>query len=225
MKNVLFLVSLLFSLSTSAQIVTKDDFDRCDKSYLVMDGDAVDIVESALKLKSIYELDKNNAITRTTIVDSVGKTKSQIYVEANNWFVHSFNDGESVIQLNDKDAGVIIAKGFIKNVTQHVSFTSSANVHAWVIIRVDIKDDRFRITTTIQEYILDMGTGALGAMNGDTSTRRVTWLPVDCFPYNGNKYKKTTSKAFVNCCIWSDIVANKMVEAVTNGITGTESEW
>lgn len=225
MKKVLFLTVLLFSLSMKAQIVTEEDFGRCDKSFIVMDGKKIDYIESALKLKSIYELDKNNAITRTTIVDSVGKTKSQIYVEANNWFVHSFTDGESVIQLNDKDAGVIIAKGFIKNVAQHVSFATSADVHAWIIMRVDLKDDKFRITTTIQEYTMDMGSGVIGAMNGDVSTRRVKWLPVDCFPYNSSKYKKTTSKAFVNSCIWSDIVANKMIEAINNGITGTEEEW
>lgn len=80
--------------------------------------------------------------------------------------------------------------------------------------------------TTVQEYDMDMGTGVLGAMGGTSDqTTHVTWAPKDCFPFSGKKYKKTTSKAFVNCHIWSQVVINKLTEAVLNGITGTEEEW
>lgn len=231
MKKIILAAIMLLSLSTTqAQVVNSDDLNGYNGEELVLNDDGIDYIESAIKIMDMYGLDKNNAITRTTIVNASAKMKEQIYIEVNNWFIHSFNSGKSVIQLNEKEAGAVIAKGFIPNVAQHVSFTSSADIHAWVIIRVDIKDFRFKITTTIQEYEMEMGTGIIGAMNTglngtpDTKTR-MTWQPKDCFPFVGKRYKKTTSKAFVNCHIWSQIVTNKLSESVLNGITGTENDW
>lgn len=227
MKKTLFTIVLLsVSFTLYSQVVTPDDFKNYNLSKFDSNGDSkADYIESALTIKDIYGLDKNNSITRFSIVDAPKKTKEKIYLDVNSWFIHSFNNGNSVIQLNDKDAGVIIGKGYVENVAEHTSFTSNAFVHAYVIVRVDIKDEKLKITTTIQEYVLDMGTGILGAMNGDISTRRVQWLPKDCFPFNSKNYKKTTSKAFVNCHIWSLVIADKLAEAVLNGITGTEEEW
>jgi hypothetical protein len=213
-------------ISVNSQIITEKDFKDYNINQFDSDGNGkADYIEAALTIKEWYGLDKNNAISRTVITDSIPRTKDQLYIEVNNWFIHSFNSGKSVIQLNDKDAGVIIGKGFVSNVASHTSFTSNAAVHAWVIIRVDIKDYKMRIATTIQEYELDMGTGVLGALGGNTSTTKHQWLPVDCFPFNSKNYKKTTSKAFVNCHIYSLVIADKLIEAVTNGIVGNEDEW
>jgi hypothetical protein len=221
-----FIIVMTMTIGANAQIVTADDFKTYNINQFDSNGDGkADYVEAALTIKDLYGLDKNNAISRSLIIDSIPKTKEQIYIEVNNWFVHSFNSGKSVIQMNDKDAGVIIGKGFVSNVATHTSFTSNANVHAWIIIRVDIRESRMRITTTVQTYELDMGSGVLGAFGGNTSTTRVEWLPVDCFPYNAKNYKKTTSKAFVNCHIYSLVLADKLSEAVLHGITGTESDW
>lgn len=232
MKKIILAVVALISLNVAqAQVVTIDDFINYRGEELVVDeSEGIEYTESALKIKDMYGLDKNDAITRTTIVEATSKTANQIYVEVNNWFIHSFNSGKSVIQLNDKESGVIIGKGYLNNVAKHISFTSSADIHAWVIIRVDIKQGKFRVMTTVQEYEMEMGTGVIGAMNTglngtpDTKSRQ-TWLPKDCFPFSGKKYKKTTSKAFVNCHIWSQIVTDKLAEAVLNGMTGTENEW
>ncbi|MFR2069327.1 MAG: DUF4468 domain-containing protein [Bacteroides nordii] len=225
-KTILALLMLSFLTNVYSQAVTEEDFKNYNGNELVLDEEGdIDYVKSALNIKDLYGLDKNNAITRTTIIDAPGKNKDQVYVEVNNWFVHSFNSGKSVIQLNDKEAGVVIGKGFINNVAKHTSFASNANIHAWIIIRIDIKDDKFRVMTTIQSYEMEVGTGVLGAIGGDTSTTRDTWQPEQCFPFDGKRYKKTTSKAFVNCHIWSQIIINKLIEGVVNGITGTEGDW
>jgi hypothetical protein len=228
MKKISLTMTIMFLIAVNleAQIITKEDFDNYNINLFDSDGDGkAKYEEAALTIKEIYGLDKNDAITRTTIVDSIPKTKDEIYVEVNNWFVHSFNSGKSAIQLNDKEAGVIIGKGFVSNVASHSSFTSNSKVHAWIIIRVDIKENKMRLTTTIQEYELDMGTGVLGVIAGDVSKHRIVWVPIQCFPYDGKNYKKTTSKAFVNCHIWSLLIADKLIDAVVNGITGSENEW
>lgn len=225
-KTILALLMLSFLTNVYSQTVTDEDFKNYEGDELVIDQwEDIDYVKSALKIKELYGLDKNNAITRTTIIDAPGKTKEQVYIEVNNWFIHTFNSGKSVIQLNDREAGIVIGKGFISNVAKHLSFTSNANIHAWIIIRVDIKDNKFRVMTTIHSYEMEVGTGVLGAIGGETSNRIERWQPEECFPFDGKRYKKTTSKAFVNCHIWSQIIINKLIEGVVNGITGTEEDW
>lgn len=48
------------------------------------------------------------------IIQAPSLSKDQIYIQTNSWFVHTFNSGKSVIQLNEKDAGTILAKGYLK---------------------------------------------------------------------------------------------------------------
>lgn len=154
MKKVIMLFAIVFSFTVaSAQIITEQDFAAIDMSQFDTNGDGkIKDDEAALAIKDFYGLDKNNSITRVTVIDSIPKTKDQIYVAVNDWFVRSFNDGKSVIQLNDKELGTIIGKGHISNMGNTMSFASSADISADVIIRVDMKDGRMRITTSIQKY-------------------------------------------------------------------------
>lgn len=229
MRKVLFLFALLFTASVaSAQIITEQDLAAIDMSAFDTDGNGkVKDDEAALAIKDLYGLDKNNSITRATIVDSIPKNKEQIYIAVNDWFARSFNDGKSVIQLNDKDAGAIIGKGHISNMGSTVSFASNADISADVIIRVDIKDGRMRITTSIQKYEMEKGNGILGALAGGPAAYQKThqeFIPSECFPFT-KKQKKEGAKAFVKAHVYSVIVINKLKEAVLNGLTGGEDDW
>ena len=46
----------------------------------------------------------------------------------NYWFTATFNDANSVIKLNDKESGVIIASGYIADIAGHAGGTNSYNV-------------------------------------------------------------------------------------------------
>lgn len=207
---------LLFPYITYSQIVTKSEIEA-------VVGDNTDFVQTALNVRDKYGLDKNNAITKTHVIDVPGKTKEQIFVEANNWFVHSFVNSKSVIDFNEKEEGVIIAKGYIPNVASHYSLGGNSEISAWVIIRLDIKDYKFRIMTTIQKYDMEVIT-MVTAMVSDKPVP-VEQLPSECFPFKGKIFKKTFSKAFVYSHVWSLIIIDKLSEAVLNGITGTEDDW
>lgn len=228
MKRIILILSaFLLPFLATAQIVNSEDFENFSGEGIVLEKNGkIDFIESALSIKELYGLDKSNSISRTTIIEAEGLSREKIYIEVNNWFVHSFNSGKSVIQLNDKDAGVVIGKGYISNVSNHTSMTTNSIVNAWVIIRIDIREDKFRVMTTIQEYEIEMGQGVIGAMSSTgNQMQTLKWLPQDCFPFDSKKYKKTTAKAFVKCHIWSQIIIDKLTEAVLYGITGTEDEW
>lgn len=229
MKKVIMLFAIVFSFTVaSAQIITEQDFAAIDMSQFDTNGDGkIKDDEAALAIKDFYGLDKNNSITRVTVIDSIPKTKDQIYVAVNDWFVRSFNDGKSVIQLNDKELGTIIGKGHISNMGNTMSFASSADISADVIIRVDMKDGRMRITTSIQKYEMEKGTGVLGALTGGPAAYQKVhqeFIPSECFPFT-KKQKKEGSKAFVKSHIYSLIVTNKLRDAVLNGLTGGEEDW
>lgn len=92
-----------------------------------------------------------------------------------------------------------------------------------------------RITTTIQEYEMEKGTGTgmaiLGALAGSPATRAqmaqtttVKFIPSECFPFT-TKQKKEGAKGFVKGHVYSVIVINKLKEAVLNGLTGGEDDW
>lgn len=229
MRKTLLLFAFVFSLTlANAQIITEQDFAAIDMSQFDTNGDGkVKDDEAAIAIKELYGLDKNNSITRVTVIDSIPKTKEQIYVSVNDWFARSFNDGKSVIQLNDKDAGCIIGKGHISNMGSTMSFASNANISADVIIRVDMKDGRMRITTSIQKYEMEKGTGVLGALAGGPAAYQKVhqeFIPSECFPFT-KKQKKEGAKAFVKAHLYSLIVINKLSDAVLNGLTGGDDDW
>lgn len=232
MRKIFFLLAVLLGATcASAQIITEQDFAAIDMSQFDSNGDGkVKDDEAALAIKDLYGLDKNNGITRVVVIDSIPKTKDQIYVAVNDWFVRSFNNGKSVIQLNDKDAGCIIGKGYISNMGSTQSFFTNSNISAYVIIRTDIKDGRMRITTTIQEYEIEKGTGTgvqvLGALAGarvNNTTTTVKHIPSECFPFT-TKQKKEGAKGFVKGHIYSLICINKLRESVLNGLAG-DDDW
>ncbi len=83
-----------------------------------------------------YKVFTEDQLTRTEVISTQGK-QDDLYVRANNWFVESFTDAESVIQFSDKESGSVSGK--YVDVTQYYNFRS--------VIMVDIKDDKVRITS------------------------------------------------------------------------------
>lgn len=80
------------------------------------------------------------------------QTKAQLYVLLNYWFTATFNDANSVIKLNDKELGTIIAQGYVANIAQHAGGSNAYNVSIKPIIKCDIKDGKVRVTYTVPFY-------------------------------------------------------------------------
>ena len=49
-------------------------------------------------------------LTYSEIIELPNITQDELYIKANSWFVDNFNDAESVIQFQDKEAGKLMGK-------------------------------------------------------------------------------------------------------------------
>lgn len=228
MKRIIFSILVGFmTMSASAQLMRSEELEKYAKEkYGDKWGDAAENLSSQLTL------DKNKSLTYTQVIDCGEQTKEQLYITLNHWFVESFNDANSVIQLNDKDAGVIIGKGYLADIAGHLGGMNAYNVSIHPIIKVDIKDKKIRVTYTVQCYDVEksVGGGVMSAFsNGSTKPTLSSekWTLDTCYPFaqkDAHKAKKTSSKALVMAHAYSNVIMDKIEEAVKNGLVGNESD-
>lgn len=80
---------------------------------------------------------------RVIRVDTVGK--SMIFIAINDWFATNYNSANDVIQMTDKDAGIIIGKG---SMNYYYGRMSSYNGNIKYTIKVYVKDNRYKVILT-----------------------------------------------------------------------------
>lgn len=234
MRTLLLTLTVLVSgLFVNAQITSYDEFKKTSEDIIIYKNkkrDKIDFEKTAIALSSLYPLDKHNGISRAIIYTLPGKSKNEIFLEVNNWFIHYFGTGRSDILLNDKEEGCIIGRGYVDELGTTVGFSNKSEAAAWVVIRADIKDEKMRVIATIQSYevIKTLGTGLmiLGALTGvyaDPTPRLVEYVPSECFPYT-NEEKGTGSKALTLAHCWIANMFDLLYEAVKTGVTGLEND-
>lgn len=226
MRKILLLLFTILSVSNiNAQILRADELEKYAKEKY---GEKW--MDAATNLGSQLTLDKNNAITYVQVIPADGKTKEQLYVLLNYWFTATFNDANSVIKLNDKELGTIIAQGYVADIAQHAGGTSTYKVSIKPVIKCDIKDGKIRVTYSIPYYdvVRLIGGGWLGALGGSKTppTRSdENWTLDSCYPFaKKDAHKKTSCKALVMAHAYSNVVMDKIEECIKNGLSGNEGE-
>ena len=223
MKKIILclLTCFAFVICANAQILRAEELEHYTK-----EKDGKKWVKTAENLSKTLSLDKNNALTYTQIIEAPNKTKEQLYILLNYWYCATFNSGKAVIQLNDKDAGVIIGKGFIEEIASHTGVMNQYKVNLEPVIKTDIKDGKIRITYTVPFYTVVKITGG-GFMGDQTTAIRVDekWSLDKCYPFVKNdSHKLTSSKSLVMAHAYSNVVMDKIEEVVKNGLVGNETE-
>ena len=235
MKKFLFCLTLMTVavLSVNAQIMRAEELEEYAEN--LYGNKWVDIAAN-LKTESTLTLDKNNALTYVQVVEAPGRTALQLYTTLNYWFTSTFNDANSTIKLNDKEAGCIIAQGSVEGIATHTGGSNKYNVSIRPVIRVDIKEGKCRVTYSIQAYnVLKVaGGGILGqinqGLNGVNQTKEIyeTW-PLDMtYPFaekDAYKAKKTSSKSIVMTYCYSQVKLDKIEEAIKNGMVNEDDNW
>lgn len=106
--------------------------------------------------------EKTGKITYTEVVNlDDSSSKKDVYFRTNKWFVETFTSSKHVIQMQDKDEGIIIGKGKFRVYT--TAFKAySGNIR--FTFTVYSKDNRYKYIVTDVHY--DTG-GTTAVSNGD----------------------------------------------------------
>lgn len=226
MKKI-YITGILFlcTIVANAQLMRVEELEEYAKEKY---GDSW--TDAASKLGQELSLDKNRSLTYTQVIECGEKNKEQIYVAMNYWFTATFNDANSVIKMNDKEIGCIIAEGYLPNIATHTGGMATYQISVRPIIKVDIKDKKIRVTYTVQGYeaVEVVGGGFwAAAAGGNTQKTRIesTWAIETCYPFaERDRHKKTSSKALIMTHAYSNVLMDKIEEAVKNGLIGNENE-
>tara|TARA_B100000401_G_scaffold396766_1_gene306477 strand:+ start:220 stop:768 length:549 start_codon:yes stop_codon:yes gene_type:complete len=85
--------------------------------------------------------EKTGKVSFENIIKVDDVSKSDLYLRANEWFAKTFNSANSVIQMQDKEAGKIIGKGNITAYGHYKNFESGI----WKFtVSFTAKEGRFR---------------------------------------------------------------------------------
>jgi hypothetical protein len=129
-------------------------------------------------------------------VEVQNKTKEQLYYVLHNYLTMAYGDANKVIQMDDKEKGLIVGKGtYADIVCKEVISGSSGQYTVWHIIKFDIKEGRVRITiqlTDIDIYYPGYNAGAAGYVAPKNYKERI----YDYYPINTGKreYSEKTQK-------------------------------
>lgn len=235
MKKVFIMLTFLVSvISASAQLMRAEELEKYAEN--LYGNKWVDIAAN-LKSDATLTLDKNNSLTFIQVIEAPGRSVSQLYTTLNYWFTATFNDANSTIQLNDKETGCIIAQGSVEGVATHTGGSNKYNVSIRPIIRVDIKEAKCRVTYSLQAYTVlkSAGGGILGqisaGMNGTSvQTKEIneTWPLDQTYPFaekDAFGAKRTSSKSLIMSYAYSQIIMDKIEEAIKNGMVGEDDNW
>ncbi|GAB3221106.1 DUF4468 domain-containing protein [Algoriphagus aestuariicola] len=103
------------------------------------------------EIQGLYEIDNTGNLSYVAVIEDINLTKEEIYNRALSYFIHTYNDANSVIQDKNEENGTIIGKGIFPNVhTGSGLVTRSFSVIH--ILRIDVKDNRARVIITLTNY-------------------------------------------------------------------------
>ena len=231
------LLTVFGTICTQAQVMKSADLEKYAKERY---GDKW--VDAAKNLASDLVLDKNESLTYQQVIEAQGKTKEQLYLILNYWATATFKDKQA-ITLNDKDAGCIIITSTILDIASHTGTLNKYSVSITPVIRLDIKDEKVRVTFTVQSYdiLADITGGWISLVDpdertfGDSKRKKddktnaflydEQWEIAHHYPFvEKDSKKRTCAKALVMTHAYSNAIMDKAEEAIKNGIVGNEDD-
>lgn len=92
--------------------------------------------------------------------DSIGK--NLLYSTINDWFATTYNSANDVIQMSDKDAGIIIGNGSM-TYNRKGMYTCYGGYIKYTI-KIYVKDNRYKVVLTNFNHSVKAGNGAQCAL-------------------------------------------------------------
>ena len=107
--------------------------------------------EMLAEIDGKWELDNSGNVTFTRVIEVPDVSKNDLYTRALSYFTYNYNSGDAVVQVKEKEQGVIVGKGVYGKVHVGMSLEKTI-VDTYHILRVDTKDGRVRAMVTLTEY-------------------------------------------------------------------------
>ena len=150
-------LSLLFVLSFSVLQANAQVFKTEEVEQFSIEKYGDDWVEQAQYLTEFIELDKNNRLSFSRVIQCGRKDAEKLYELLNDWFTKTFSDKKSEIMTNSKAERLIIARGYLDDMADHVGGVNRYIVGIHPLIRVDIKDKRIKVHFLLSNYDVKKG--------------------------------------------------------------------
>lgn len=96
-------------------------------------------------------------------------TKDDLYLKTKMWFANTFKDAKEVIQLDDKENGIIIGKGSISIYHSQAVFAKQGDYTGYIrfTIKVQVKDGRYKYE--LYNFVHSGKTASFGLLTTDNN--------------------------------------------------------
>lgn len=98
-------------------------------------------------------------ITYTEVIEVPGISKDELYRRATVWFSKAFRSGKAVIDLQDKEAGKLIGKGYAGSTVKVPLIGKQDAGDIRMTIAIDVKDGKYRYIVDNFIHEAPMATG------------------------------------------------------------------
>lgn len=170
-----------------------------------------------------YELTESGDLQIRKTLEFKDCSKKQIFGEAYNYIIKNYKDANSVIQREDKEEGVIIAKGlFLDYVTgikqaSNWAYATSSEMSAYHILKIECKDGKARVTISADKYI----------SNFRFPNMYLEYPIKDAYPFASPKKKfeqKLFNRGFAGLCRSMFMTIDSIEHYIKESLT-TEDDW
>jgi len=109
------------------------------------------------------------------IIRGASLPKDALFTQTVLWIAENFRSTRSAIQFQDRDLGTIVGNGSydMSIDTGFLPFFSPVNVPVTYRVRIDVRDNRYRMTFADVRLYLDGAPRALDYTDRDSNERRV----------------------------------------------------
>lgn len=100
------------------------------------------------------------------VVEVPGFSKDKIYNATKIWIAENFRSAKAVIEHDDKEGGTLIGNGNIQYPCRGVECIAKSNWKVHFKMRVDVKDDKFRLAFTTLRMTAPPSYSTYGVSSG-----------------------------------------------------------
>ena len=162
---------------------------------------------------TMFHLKAQESLTFSKVIKADSLDKTSLFVIINDWFASTYNSANDVIQMTDKDAGVLIGKGVFEYSFGKLSY-SCYDGHVKYTIKVYVKDKRFKVILTNFIHSVNVGHG---------HSCNLGLITMDELYATSGMSKKYHNRVWRDIKIKAQIYSNKIFKSLENKVNESKT--